>query len=234
MIDIKGPSHPMIYTGKRSPLTGRYKTKEVPNVAFLGFARAGKDTAAEVAVEEFGYERFAFADKLRDCLYALNPTVAWVDHDVEGKTYTHLDGSTEPLLKFTVAQPYETVQSVIDEHGWDGYKETVYGDEIRGLLQRFGTEVGRELLSDTIWVDEVDKHTGPLAITDCRFDNEYDKLAGRGTIFVRVNRAGITAVNAHKSENDFSDRDVDFVVDNDGTLEEFKAKIRDILQSVVK
>lgn len=202
MIDIKGPAHPAY--------------NKTHNVAFLGFARAGKDTAAEVAVEEFGYERFAFADKLRECLYALNPVV--------GATHIESTGSHEPVL----------LQEVIDLYGWDNYKETIYGDEIRRLLQRFGTEVGRELLSDTIWVDEVDKHSGPLAITDCRFDNEYDKLDRRNTIFIRINRAGITAVNAHKSENDFSDRGVDYVVENDGTVDEFKDKIRNILRTVVK
>ena len=202
MIDIKGPAHPAY--------------NKTSNVAFLGFARAGKDTAAEVAVEEFGYERFAFADKLRECLYVLNPVV--------GVTHIESTGSDEPVL----------LQEVIDLYGWDNYKETIYGDEIRRLLQRFGTEVGRELLSDTIWVDEVDKHSGPLAITDCRFDNEYDKLDCRNTIFIRINRAGITAVNAHKSENDFSDREVDYVVDNDGTVDEFKDKIRNILRTVVK
>lgn len=205
MIDIKGPAHP-----------AHPSHNKTYNVAFLGFARAGKDTAAEVAVEEFGYERFAFADKLRECVYALNPVV--------GATHIEPIDSHEPVL----------LQEIIDIYGWDHYKKTIYGDEIRRLLQRFGTEVGRELLSDTIWVDEVDKHSGPLAITDCRFDNEYDKLGGRHTIFIRINRAGITAVNAHKSENDFSDREVDYVVDNDGTVDEFRTKIRNILKTVVK
>jgi hypothetical protein len=43
-------------------------------VAFSGYARSGKDTAAD-ALLPLGFQRVAFADKLRECLYALNPTV---------------------------------------------------------------------------------------------------------------------------------------------------------------
>ena len=44
-------------------------------IGLSGFARSGKDEAAKVLVEEFGFKRVGFADKLREVLYALNPLV---------------------------------------------------------------------------------------------------------------------------------------------------------------
>ena len=38
-------------------------------VGLSGYARSGKDEAAKVLVEEFGFTRVAFADKLREVLY---------------------------------------------------------------------------------------------------------------------------------------------------------------------
>jgi dephospho-CoA kinase len=45
-------------------------------IGLSGYARSGKDEAAKVLIEEFGFKRIAFADKLRDFLYALDPIVA--------------------------------------------------------------------------------------------------------------------------------------------------------------
>src|SRR6478735_4734799 len=103
-------------------------------IGLSGFARSGKDEAARVLVEEYGFVRVAFADKLREVLYALNPIV---------------DMGFDDFLEL---QPVY-VQEVIDAYGWDGYKETEYGTEIRRLLQRLGTEAGRQALWDTIWID---------------------------------------------------------------------------------
>ena len=68
-------------------------------IALSGFARAGKDEAAKVLVEEFGFKQVAFADKLRDFLYAMNPLCS----DQNG---------------------WVTVKEVIDKFGWDGPRTT--------------------------------------------------------------------------------------------------------------
>ena len=44
-------------------------------VGFSGYARCGKDTAADHLVEHYGFEHRGFADKLREALYALNPII---------------------------------------------------------------------------------------------------------------------------------------------------------------
>jgi hypothetical protein len=205
-------------------------------IGLSGYARSGKDEAAKVLVEEFGFKRIAFADKLRDFLYALDPivTVKKVDSPInvrQGETIKRLyiDEDTRATVPLSVEV---RVRQVIDKHGWDGYKETEYGTEIRGLLQRLGTEAGRNTLWDSIWIDaalhDLDE-SGKYVVTDARFPNEADAVQQRGGQLIRITRRGIGPANTHPSETSLDDYDFDLRVENDGTLEEFHEKIRKIV-----
>ena len=44
-------------------------------IGLSGYAQSGKDTVAKVLIEEYGFTRIAFADKIREFLYDLNPQV---------------------------------------------------------------------------------------------------------------------------------------------------------------
>lgn len=179
-------------------------------IALSGYARTGKDEAAKVLVEEFGYTRVAFADKLREVLYALNPMVEGVGRMSDDPTF---------------------VQDVIKEYGWDGYKETTWKDEIRRLLQRLGTEAGRQTMWDGIWVDAAfanQPDDARIVVTDCRFENEANAVTQRGGKVWRVNRSGVGPINNHISETGLDEYAFDVIINNDSTLEAFREKIRRI------
>ena len=185
-------------------------------IALSGFARSGKDEAARVLVEKFGFVQVAFADKLREMLYALNPIVE----------YKFLPPYTENTGQHPHTKVY--VQDVIDVYGWGSYKESPYGPEIRRLLQRLGTEAGRQTLWDSIWIDAaltgLDEDAR-VCIADCRFQNEAEAIRSRGGKIVRVTRAGVKAANAHISEHDLDDFDFDYYLSNDGTLDEYHRNV---------
>ena len=181
-------------------------------IGLSGYARAGKDEAAKVLVQEFGFTRLAFADKLRDCLAALDPLVA-------------------PTPEGYFVRPKNPVRlsEVLDIYGWDGYKNSMYADEIRRLLQRLGTEVGREQLGDNVWVDAVLNQTDPgkdYVIADTRFPNESLAIEERGGTIWRITRAGIGPANEHKSETGLDDWPWTLEIHNDGSLESFKDTVR--------
>lgn len=189
-------------------------------IALSGYARSGKDAAAKVLVEEFGFTRVAFADKLREFLYALNPIVlGWAKNPVSGK--------------MDYAPGVWNVQSVIDRYGWDGYKESPFGPEIRRLLQRLGTEAGRNTLWDSIWIDAAFANVpedAKICITDCRFSNEAEAIKSRGGKIWRVLRDGIgPAVGSdgsiHPSETSLDDWTFDKYIHNDGTLEDYRKSV---------
>lgn len=180
-------------------------------LAFSGYARSGKDTAASVLVEEGGWKRLAFADVLRECVLALNPFVLSNDS--------------------VVPQDWDAqhLQNVINVWGWDGYKKSPFSDDIRRLLQRMGTEVGRNILGENIWVDATlnkMEEGQNYVITDCRFPNEAKAVEDRGGRVMRINRLGVGPINDHPSETSLDDWKFFGIITNHDDEETFKQKIR--------
>lgn len=174
-------------------------------LAFSGYARAGKDTAVQVLRTE-GYQRVAFADLMRTFLEKLNPIVA---------------SSGRP------SNPVR-IMDVIERYGWDGYKESIFGTEIRELMQRLGTECGRQLLDDNIWIDSALNKLDPenyYAVADCRFVNEADAIRKRGGKVIRINRPGVGPANQHPSEISLDDYDFDAVINNDDDHDELRKRL---------
>jgi hypothetical protein len=42
-------------------------------IGLIGYAQSGKDTVAKILVDNYGYKRIAFADKIREFLYETGP-----------------------------------------------------------------------------------------------------------------------------------------------------------------
>lgn len=190
-------------------------------IGISGYARAGKDEIAKILVEEFDFKRIAFADKLREVLYQLNPIVRG---RVDNQGYWDIIGGGEQVSSqlMPFINHYSYVQDVIDQYGWDGYKETEYGPEIRRLLQRLGTEAGRNTLWDSIWVDAALKDYKPgdrLVVPDMRFPNEFDAIKAHGGKTWRVNREGVVPANSHASEIALDNHKFDVVINNSGSLD---------------
>jgi len=196
-------------------------------IGLCGFAQSGKDTAASFLVER-GFTRLAFADILRQSLYNLNPMVR-PSH--EFRPVTGPVQLVRNLLQRVVRSvPIHDqldhrqlcrVQDIVDVVGWD--KAKVDFPEIRHLLQRLGTEVGRDLYGENFWVDRVGAQMqigGNYVITDVRFPNEADFIHRRGGNLFRIDR-GNRAANGHASEN-VEALKVDGVIPNTGSLDHFR------------
>ena len=169
-------------------------------LGLVGYARSGKDSVASILIEEYGFERVSFADPIRNAVYTLNPYV------------------TEAGLR---------IQPLIDILGWDAVK--VQYQEVRRLLQVFGTEVAREQWSDSFWVDlgfSKMQPDGKYVITDVRFPNEAEAVRNRGGILWRIHRPGVGPVNNHASDNHISQINVDLEVSNGTTLENLKEVVQ--------
>ena len=169
-------------------------------IALSGYARSGKDTVAEYLVETQGFRKIAFADALRECVEALNPIVA-----DEGVRY----------------------KDALEYWGYDEAKKVL--PEFRAVLQRMGTEVGRNILGENIWVElTMEKIANEIesdwVITDCRFPNEaYAVLDADGDV-IRVDRPDVGAANDHISEHALDDFGFDDIILNDGTLYDLYAE----------
>lgn len=168
-------------------------------IGLSGYARSGKDTVADILVKDHGFTRVSFAQPMRDALYALNPIVSKL-----------------------------RLQQVIDTYGWDNYKATPYGDEIRELMQRLGTEVARKQWGENFWVDQAEgimlnllNEGKKVVFTDVRFPNEAEMIDEytNGQVW-RIRRPGVFPANDHASEVSMDDYEFDRFIDNNGTIDE--------------
>ena len=121
-------------------------------------------------------------------------------------------------------------QIALTAFGWDGVKD----EKGRRLLQVIGTECGRAYDYD-IWVkkmrEQIDKYSPiytVIAIDDCRFDNESALVRELGGLVIEILRPGC-APDGHASEAGISPHLIDKQILNDGTLEQFKEKVRALI-----
>lgn len=164
-----------------------------------GYATSGKDTAAEVLIQE-GWQPVSFADPIRQALLALDPLIPWPGF----------------WNKLFLRRP-QRLSRIIEEYGWDAAKSQ--WPEIRRLMQKMGTEVFRVIFGDQAVLDiaerKIKSYSGPSVIRDVRYQDEVDLVHRLGGVVARVVRPGVGPVNAHKS--DALDFDVDFLLFNDDT-----------------
>jgi hypothetical protein len=176
-------------------------------IGLSGYAQTGKDTVAQHLVEHYGYTRIAFADPIREALLVLNPTITDI-----------------PEL------PGASIQQ-LHKLGWEFLKQN--SPQVRGLLQRFGTEVARDMWGQDFWVDLAMKKadaTDKVIITDVRFPNEYDAIKNAGGQVWRVEKIGVSAVNGHPSETALDNHFFDRVITNLGSKDDLYATLDYLMQ----
>jgi hypothetical protein len=175
-------------------------------IGISGYAKTGKDTLGQVLVEKYGFERRAFADKLKEAALALNPII--------------FTGRVERL------------SSIVARMGWGEAKEF---REVRQTLQRMGTEMGREAIDPDIWVTAMENTmrrtiTGQVTknyvVTDVRFMNEANWIIHRqhGKV-LRIERPGVGPANDHISETGLDGYPFSGKIVNDGTIDDLFLKV---------
>ncbi len=186
-----------------------------PNLilGLCGYAGVGKDTAARVLLDSFGFQRIAFAAPMRQALLALDPLVPVDPEESPGDA---------PVRVARLSQ-------LATGHGWGRLKEN---PEVRRLLQAVGTEVGRNLFDTDFWVKLAERRlestlsVGPVVFTDVRFPNEARLVKKYGGLLLRLERPGYGPVNDHLSDRASATWSYDERIVNDSTVESLHEKMR--------
>lgn len=176
-------------------------------IGLSGYARSGKDTAADHLVDKYGFTRYSFAAPMKEAMYRLNPIV-----------------SSDSIGNFRY-------KDLVDVYGLDKAKDS--HPEIRRLLQVFGTEVGRDMFGENFWVQLAlnSAKEDLVVISDVRFKNEAEGIKAAGGQVWRINRNGIGPVTSHASEIDLDDYAFDNVLLNDYSVLELNQMIDRIMQN---
>lgn len=195
-------------------------------IGLSGKKQVGKDTACEIikklTIVQYAhnmFEKHAFADKLKQCAaIILGCKVERFEDNTfkDSATWIPNQGSPDPYLTG------------------------------RQILQKLGTEVGRNIHPD-IWVEALLRDyryrwthnmtncDNPLIlpnwiVPDVRFLSEVKAIEGRGGFVIRINR-DTSYSDSHPSEIGLDDYPFKYVVNNNGTLDELKDKLSNILHT---
>lgn len=106
----------------------------------------------------------------------------------------------------------------------------------REAMQKVGTDMFRATFGEDIWVniarDTIMSYYGDykyIVVTDVRFDNEAQMVKNLGGEIWHVCRDKNPLIDSHISESGIDAKYIDQLVTNDGTLEELKSKVEDLL-----
>jgi hypothetical protein len=157
-------------------------------IGLVGFAGSGKGTVADYLVTKHNYTKMAFADPLKD---AVSVIFGW--------PRLMLEGDNEPSRLFRErADPFWTEK---------------FGDTFtpRIALQKLGTESGRNVFHQDIWVYALEKRIKEhqnVVVADVRFPNEIEAIIKWGGHILRVKRGPEpvwydTAYKENRSHPDF-------------------------------
>lgn len=206
-------------------------TKQI--IGICGFIGSGKDTAADYLVNFHEFRRDSFAATLKDAVAAV---FGWDRELLEGRT----------------KQAREWREQV---DTW--WAERLKMPELtpRLVLQLWGTEVCRRSFHDDIWIASLESRLrnsrDNIVISDCRFPNEIKAIKNAGGKVIWVQRGELPswhimaakankgdsfaaeklkALGVHASETAWVGTDFDYIVDNNGTVDELYNRIALIVQ----
>lgn len=194
-------------------------------IGLCGYKGSGKDTFADYIVQNDNYIKIAFADYIKNALMEL------FDWDI----------------------------SSFEQHNKE-VEDTYWGTTPRMMCQQLGTDFLRihckdkisqkfllpnneeykssfhikRINKDIIKYYNINSET-KIVITDIRFQDEADYVKKLGGIVVKINRPNLkkNAFSNHSSESNIDNiNNINFQIDNSGTISQFIKKIRLIVEHI--
>jgi hypothetical protein len=198
-------------------------------IGVCGLIGAGKDTVADYLVNVHEFRRDSFAATLKD---AVSAVFGWDRDMLEGRTKSSREWREQ-----------------VDP--WWSQRLGIPQLSPRWVLQQWGTNVLRQGFHDDIWIASVENKirnsSDDVVISDCRFPNEIDAIRSAGGIVVRVvrgkdpswfdqARSHLMSGNdlpddaPHSSEWAWAATEFDYIVDNNGSMDELYIQLNDLVR----
>jgi len=194
-------------------------------IGICGLIGSGKGTVADILVEEHGFTKVSFADKLKD---GVATVFGWDRDMLEGDT----DESREWREQVDVFWTKETGRTITP----------------RLVLQEYGTDCMRKGFYDGIWVSLLKQHilknpNTNFVIPDVRFPNEVDMIKNINGEVWRIRRGtdpvwlrmyldiGVEPKDVHESEWRWATSDFTKTLENNKTVDDLKNLVSNHLVS---
>jgi hypothetical protein len=208
-------------------------------IGFVGFIGSGKDTAADYLVNFHEFRRDSFANTLKDAVAAV---FGWDRVLLEGRTKEAREWREQVDLWWAerLNIPRLTPRYILQYWGTEVCRKGFHDDIWIASLE-----------------NKIRKTTDNIVISDVRFPNEIKAIHDAGGKVIRVTRgpepewynyavsmnkgpAGnmnwalsrnkLEKLKIHASETAWVGGDIDYVIDNNGTIDELFEQIRNVLQ----
>lgn len=174
-----------------------------------GYAHAGKDSVGDILVRDFGFERRSVGDVVLDLLAEIDPCLSAIG------VGDSLDGARSSVW--------------LAERGYEATKEET---DFREMMQRAGAACRRVFGSEVLINATFANCPEFMVMTSTRYRNEAQAIKEYGGYVWRVNREGFGPINDHATEHDMDDWPYDYIIDNDGTLEDLAAKVAEGIERI--
>lgn len=200
-------------------------------ISISGKLGSGKDTVAKMIQDmqpENGWKVKKWAGKLKEMASILTgvPVRMWEDQEFKKKRMPEVWGMT--YREFLQKLGTDAMRDGLHTNVWvnalmaDYNPSEFYEEECFDNMGNDRIALRRKELSYPNWI-----------ITDTRFPNEAEAIRSHGYANIRVNRQGETG--NHPSEIALDDYGrFDFIIDNNGSLQQLKENVAGILNSLPK
>ena len=214
-------------------------------IGLAGLAGSGKDTVAMELVNNYGFQRLAFADNLKlICMWAfgLNEKECHNPEIKERKFVNQIllnEKHIEKVINFaTNVNKFEINQSQKNKMYGNLGKQVVFSTP-RQVLQFVGTELLRDSVDDLYHVKVVKqlidmRKIEHVVITDARFPNERNEIKSWGGLTVLIDRGqkeNKKGIQGHASENSL-EGEYDYVFKNDGKISDIPSKVEEMVEFI--
>jgi hypothetical protein len=165
-------------------------------VGLTGLKGSGKDTAAKV-LKAAGFEEVKMAAGLKGMI----------------RSFLYYQGVDSLVVERMIEGDLKEIET-----------EYLGGKSPRQFMQLLGTEFGRDLIHEDLWVNAWKRRVAGLdktVTTDIRFPNEAQALSEAGGKLYRIERdTDVNIYSLHESEKHIPYLKVSAIIDNFGTVEQ--------------
>jgi hypothetical protein len=208
-------------------------------IGVCGFIGSGKDTIADYLTNFHGFRRESFANTLKD---AVSQVFGWDRTLLEGRTKQAREWreQIDPWWAERLNMPNLTPRLMLQLWGTEVCRRGFHDDIWIASLE-----------------NKLRNSTDDIVISDCRFPNEIKSIKDAGGIIVWVkrgelpewydwavsankgevanftwatSRAKLEQAGIHASETAWVGTDFDAVLENDGSIDDLYAKIKDLVR----
>lgn len=219
-------------------------------IGINGYAGSGKDTVGKL-IQIAACKNIPEGLDLDDLVN--NPDNLWWIEEQSGWEIKKWAGKLKTIASILTGIPVEKFEDQEFKHRalgrewcypteWQGTEHWVEMT-VREFLQKLGTDGLRTGLHTNVWVNalmadyeglydiDTDRTTYPnWIITDTRFPNEAQAIKNAGGIVIRIDRPGVTAVNAHPSETALDNWKFDHKIMNGSDLTSLLFSVGNLLR----